>query len=123
MKGVDGIEATRGLRAAGDTPPCWCSLRSTTMSCCPGALRAGARDSSQDSPAEDLIRAVRAVAGGEAWLDPAVTARVLRAYRTTPTAAPGPRPGELTAREHDVLRMMGRGLGNSEIAQRSLSPS
>jgi DNA-binding NarL/FixJ family response regulator len=117
MKGVDGIEATRRLRSDDGAPPVLVLTTFDDDELLSGALRAGAAGFIlKDSPAEDLIRAVRAVAGGEAWLDPAVTARVLRAYRTTPTAAPAHATGELTAREHDVLRMIGRGLGNSEIA-------
>ena len=64
-----------------------------------GALRAGAAGFAlKDAPAEDLIRAVREVAGGGAWLDPSVTGRVLAAYRHAPPPPaatrrwPGSRP-------------------------------
>ena len=50
-----------------------------------GALRAGAAGFLlKGVPVEDLQRAVRTVAEGGAWLDPAVTARVLAAYRDGP---------------------------------------
>jgi DNA-binding NarL/FixJ family response regulator len=70
----------------------------------------------KDSSAEELIRAVRAVAGGDSYLDPAVTSRVLTTYRK---AAAGPRGidiAELTTRELDVLTLIGKGRSNTEIA-------
>jgi DNA-binding NarL/FixJ family response regulator len=117
MKDVDGIAATRAVRAAGGPPV----LALTTFDddeLLSGALRAGAAGFVlKDAPAEDLIRAVRTVATGGSWLDPAVTSRVLATYRSAVTT---PRvtqvPDELTAREHDVLAALGAGLSNTEIA-------
>ncbi len=119
MKRVGGIDATRLLRARTDSPPVLVLTTFDDDHLLSGALRAGAAGFLlKDSPAEDLIRAVRTVAAGDSWLDPSVTGRVLSAYRTT-TVAPARRDNrltELTARELEVFTLIGRGRANSEIA-------
>jgi DNA-binding NarL/FixJ family response regulator len=119
MKRVGGIDATRILRSRTDAPPVLVLTTFDDDQLLSGALRAGAAGFIlKDSPAEDLIRAVRTVAGGGSWLDPSVTGRVLSAYRTVPAPAVNVRSrlGELTAREYEVLQRIGRGRVNTEIA-------
>jgi DNA-binding NarL/FixJ family response regulator len=120
MKFVDGIEATRRLRRDASAPPVLALTTFDDDELLSGALRAGAAGFVlKDSPADDLIRAVHAVAAGDAWLDPAVTARVLRTYRDS-AAAPVRSTGSdevLTARERDVLAAVARGRTNAEIAE------
>jgi DNA-binding NarL/FixJ family response regulator len=84
------------------------------------ALRAGASGFIlKDTRVEDLLHAVRTVAAGEAFLSPAVTRQLLdQVARRLPAAVDrGPAQlAELTERELAVLRMLGAGLSNSEIA-------
>jgi DNA-binding NarL/FixJ family response regulator len=117
MKRVDGIEATRRLAARGGPPV----LALTTFNddeLLSGALRAGAAGFVlKDSSAEELIRAVRAVARGDSYLDPAVTARVLTTYRHAAVEATRKTEvSHLTAREVDVLTLIAKGRSNAEIA-------
>lgn len=120
MKGMDGVEATRLIRADPDGPPVLILTTFDDDEVLSAALRAGASGFIlKDASAEDLMRAVTAVAAGEGWLDPAVTGRVLAAYRKPGTvSAPGPTPygEELTARETEVVCLIGRGATNAEIA-------
>lgn len=117
MKHVDGIEATRVLQATDDPPPVLVLTTFDDDQLLSGALRAGASGFLlKDSPAEDVIRAVRSLAAGESCLDPAVTGRVLNAYRATSPAPQATAVEELTSREHDVLALIGRGSSNAEIA-------
>lgn len=116
MKRIGGVDAVRTLCAAGGPP----ALALTTFDdddLLSEALRAGACGFIlKDSPAEELIRAVHAVARGEAYLDPAVTARVLTDYRRAPGVTSPDVADKLTARERDVLELIGSGATNAEIA-------
>jgi DNA-binding NarL/FixJ family response regulator len=72
------------------------------------------------APPEDLVRAIRVVASGDALLAPSVTRRLIEEFAKRPE--PQPRKGKqletLTERERDVLREVARGLTNAEIAAR-----
>lgn len=117
MKQVSGIEATRSIQGRSEPPPVLVLTTFDDDELLSGALRAGAAGFIlKDAPAEDLIRAIRAVAGGEAFLDPAVTGRVLTAYRTTVPRKNRAPVEQLTVRELDVLTLIGQGRSNAEIA-------
>lgn len=120
MKGIDGIQAIRDLQTGDRTPPVLVLTTFDDDELISGSLRAGAAGFIlKDSPAEKLIRAVRTVAEGGACLDPAVTERVLTTYRAAPqtTTSDGRGIEDLTARELDVLTLIGRGRSNGEIGQ------
>lgn len=80
------------------------------------AIRAGARGYLlKGSGRDEVLRAVRTVASGEAIFGPAIAERLRSYFASTAGAAPRPFP-ELTAREHEVLELIARGSANGEIA-------
>ena len=122
MPGTDGLEATRRITAdprGAETKV----LILTTFDLDEyvyEALRAGASGFLlKDTLPDDLLAAVRVVAGGQALLAPTVTRRLMEEFVRRPaSAATEPPPGleTLTAREVEVLAAVARGMSNTEIA-------
>lgn len=82
------------------------------------ALRAGASGFLlKDAPPEELLRAVRTVAAGDALLAPSVTRRLLQRFAALGMRDPAGELGELTSRETDVLLEVARGGSNADIAR------
>jgi DNA-binding NarL/FixJ family response regulator len=119
MPGLDGIAATSQLRSLDEPIDVLVLTTFGEDEVLWGAIEAGAAGFVlKDSSAEELIAAVRAVAGGGAWFDPGVAPRLLDRYRrvVAPAARDATKLDELTDREHEVLRLMARGATNAEIA-------
>jgi DNA-binding NarL/FixJ family response regulator len=124
MPVMDGIEATRRIVALdGRTSPR--VLVMTTFDLDEhiiGALRAGASGFLvKDAPPEELIEAVRLIADGQALLAPSVTRRLLdlrgRTLAPLETARLDAALATVTARELAVLKLVARGLSNTDIAR------
>ncbi|GIF36177.1 response regulator [Actinoplanes xinjiangensis] len=114
MPGVDGLEATRRISAAGG-PSVLILTTFDRDDYLFAALRAGASGFLlKNGTPEALTEAVRVVAAGEALLAPAVTRRVIATFTTPGTT--GVRLDQLTPREHEVLVLLAGGATNAEIA-------
>lgn len=123
MPGLDGIDATRMITADQADPDSVTAVLVLTTydhdDALYGALRAGASGFMLKHAApSDLADALRRVADGESWIDPSVAGRVIHTLRqTTPVDASGrPSLEMLSKREVEVLRLMGDGPTNADLA-------
>ncbi|RMB87053.1 response regulator transcription factor [Streptomyces shenzhenensis] len=123
MPGMDGIEATRRIVAAGDRSRVLVLTTFDLDEYVHAALRAGASGFLlKDARPEELLAGIRAVAAGDAIIAPALTRRLLDEFTRHPPAygtghsAADPRLDALTGREREILVAVGRGWTNGEIA-------
>ncbi|APX01031.1 response regulator [Arthrobacter sp. QXT-31] len=122
MPGTDGLEATRKIMADHGLAGTRIIILTTFEldEYIAEAVRAGAAGFLvKDTEPEELLRAVRVVHDGDALLSPSVTRRIMAqlALQSRATAAPVSLQN-ITEREREVLKLVGEGLNNAEIAER-----
>jgi DNA-binding NarL/FixJ family response regulator len=117
MPGMNGLVATRALKRVQPDVAIVALTRHEDDTYLKGLLRAGASGYvlKQSAPAE-FLRAIRAVAAGGVYLDPAMTSGVADGLLDRDRAASGRAPRPISEREADVLRLIAIGHSNKEVA-------
>jgi DNA-binding NarL/FixJ family response regulator len=118
MPGGSGLDAIRAILAANPTARLLVITLFDDDDSVFAALRAGARGYVlKDADEDEIVRALRAVAHGEAIFSPAIAARVMRYFASPPAAVPRDVFPTLTEREREILNRIAEGHNNAAIAQ------
>lgn len=117
MPTLNGLKATQRLRRSSADLKILMLTRHTDDGYLQQLIEAGANGYvlKQSAPTE-LINAIRAVAEGNAYLDPALTSKVMGGYAGSAVSLRGENKNKLTDRENEVLRLIALGHSNKEIA-------
>lgn len=119
MPGMNGVEATRRIRVQHPQIRVLVLTTYDDDEWVFDAVRAGASGYLlKDTPRDKVIEAIRGTATGKAFVDPGVAGKILDQVASPEAQPASVLTGKLTEREVDVLRLVGRGLSNSEIADR-----
>ena len=119
MPVMNGVEATRQIRAR------YPEIKVLVLTTYDGdewvfdAIRAGASGYLlKDTPREDLIKAVKGTVTGKTYMDPSIAGKVIEQVSSHQTQPPTFITGKLTEREVEVLRLIAKGLSNTDIADK-----
>lgn len=114
-----GLDVLRTLSASQALPPTLILTTFDEDTLVIGGLQAGARGFLlKDVSLDRLTAAIRALADGGTWIQPALTERLLRNRHRLSTDFPSAEPREpLSSRELEILRLVARGYNNREIAE------
>jgi DNA-binding NarL/FixJ family response regulator len=127
MPGTGGVEATRALIEEGLTAQSGQTIGVIILTtfhideAVYAALRAGASGFLlKDAAPTEIVAAIRAVAAGNAWLDPAVTRQLIDEFAARPEHHPSipAQMTQLTPREREVLILLAQGMSNAEVARK-----
>jgi DNA-binding NarL/FixJ family response regulator len=117
MPGLNGLEVTERVVASGSGSKVLTLTRHGDDGYVQKLLKAGASGYVlKQSPSSVLLAAIRSVAAGQTYLDPAVTGKVVGGYVAKAAARGATRKNEPSERESQVLRMIAKGYSNKEIA-------
>lgn len=119
MPDLNGIEATRRLRATQPRVAVLCLSMHSTPRFVEAMLEAGAAGYMlKDCAAEELLRAIRLVLAGQVYLSPAISAAVVDALRSRAPSEAVVRERSLTDREREVLQLLAEGCSTQRIGER-----
>ena len=119
MPGMNGIEATRRIIDSNQEIGVVILTMYEDDDSVFSAMRAGARGYVlKGAHPSEILKVLRAVAGGEAYFGPEIARRLMRFFSVPQPASPEEAFPELTAREHEILDLIAQGHNNTKIAAR-----